>query len=37
MRELSVGKDTLTGHFEIMGLKVDTPFPVFTETGFQKN
>lgn len=36
MRELSVGKDTLTGHFEIMGLKVDTPFPVFTETGFPK-
>lgn len=34
MKELSVGKDTLTGHFEIMGLKVDTPFPAFTETGF---
>ena len=32
--ELSVGKDTLTGHFEIMGLRVDTPFPSFTDTGF---
>lgn len=36
MKELSVGKDTLTGHFEIMGLKVETPFPAFTETGFPK-
>lgn len=34
MGELSVGKDTLTGHFEIMGLEVKTPFPSFTETGF---
>lgn len=34
MEEVSNGKDTLTGHFEIMGLKVDTPFPSFTETGF---
>lgn len=34
MKELSVGKDTLTGHWEMMGLKVDTPFPAFTETGF---
>lgn len=32
--EESVGKDTLTGHFELMGLKVTTPFPAFTETGF---
>ena len=36
MAELSVGKDTLTGHFEIMGLKVDTPFPAFTDTGFPR-
>lgn len=34
MAEVSVGKDTLTGHWEIMGLKVDTPFPAFTENGF---
>lgn len=34
MGELSVGKDTLTGHFEIMGLEVKTPFPSFTDTGF---
>ena len=34
MKEQSVGKDTLTGHFELMGLKVTDPFPSFTETGF---
>lgn len=34
MHELSVGKDTLTGHFEIMGLNVRTPYPSFTDTGF---
>ncbi len=34
MQEISKGKDTLTGHFEIMGLKVDKPFPSFTDTGF---
>ena len=33
-RELSVGKDTLTGHFEIMGLHVTKNFPSFTDTGF---
>jgi hypothetical protein len=26
MHELSVGKDTLTGHYELMGLRVDVPF-----------
>lgn len=36
MNEQSVGKDTLTGHFEIMGLKVEHPFPSFTDTGFPK-
>ncbi len=36
MHEISNGKDTLTGHFEIMGLKVTNPFPSFTETGFPK-
>ena len=34
--ELSVGKDTLTGHFEIMGLHVTKSFPSFTENGFPK-
>ena len=36
LEEISVGKDTLTGHFEMMGLKVDKSFPSFTETGFPK-
>ena len=36
LTEISVGKDTLTGHFEMMGLKVDKPFPSFTDTGFTK-
>ncbi|CAN5822152.1 phosphopentomutase [soil metagenome] len=30
MRERSAGKDTTTGHWELMGLPVDTPFPTFT-------
>ncbi|MDY2889780.1 MAG: phosphopentomutase [Candidatus Caccosoma sp.] len=34
MSEASVGKDTLTGHYELMGLKVTTPFKTFTDTGF---
>ena len=34
MREASVGKDTMTGHWEMMGLKIETPFKTFTETGF---
>lgn len=34
MRESSVGKDTMTGHWEMMGLKIDTPFQTFTDTGF---
>lgn len=34
MHEISKGKDTLTGHFEIMGLKVNNPFPSFTKAGF---
>lgn len=37
MKEMSVGKDTLTGHWEMMGLEVDTPFPAFTDTGFPKD
>lgn len=34
MDEMSVGKDTLTGHFEIMGLHVTKSFPSFTDNGF---
>lgn len=34
MEEKSVGKDTLTGHFELMGLEVKNPYPSFTDTGF---
>ncbi|MBP1933531.1 phosphopentomutase [Ammoniphilus resinae] len=29
MAEISVGKDTSTGHWEIMGLHVKTPFPTY--------
>lgn len=29
MQESSVGKDTMTGHWEIMGLNIDTPFKVY--------
>ena len=36
MGELSVGKDTLTGHWEIMGVKVNKKFPSFTDNGFPK-
>lgn len=34
MKEASVGKDTMTGHWEMMGLQLSTPFQTFTETGF---
>ena len=36
LNEASVGKDTLTGHYELMGLKVSAPFKTFTDTGFPK-
>ena len=32
--EKSNGKDTMTGHWEMMGLEVTRPFKTFTETGF---
>lgn len=32
--EASVGKDTMTGHWEMMGLHITTPFQTFTDTGF---
>lgn len=34
LREQSHGKDTMTGHWEMMGLEVTQPFQTFTETGF---
>lgn len=34
--ELSRGKDTITGHWEIAGLYIKEPFQVFTDTGFPK-
>ena len=34
LREKSKGKDTMTGHWEMMGLEVKKPFQTFTETGF---
>ena len=33
-KEASNGKDTMTGHWEMMGLKIDKPFKTFTDTGF---
>ena len=36
MNEASIGKDTMTGHWEMMGLHITTPFQTFTETGFPK-
>ncbi|WNF37923.1 phosphopentomutase [Bacillaceae bacterium IKA-2] len=35
MQEVSNGKDTMTGHWEIMGLRIDKPFKTFP-TGFPK-
>lgn len=35
MMEASNGKDTMTGHWEIMGLNIQTPFSVFPD-GFPK-
>lgn len=34
MLEASVGKDTMSGHWEMMGLHITKPFITFTETGF---
>lgn len=34
MAEASVGKDTMTGHWEMMGLHITKPFKTFTDTGF---
>ncbi|XAM36918.1 Phosphopentomutase [Terrisporobacter petrolearius] len=34
--ELSKGKDTITGHWEMAGILIKEPFRVFTDTGFPK-
>lgn len=34
LAEASAGKDTMTGHWEMMGLHITEPFQTFTETGF---
>ena len=34
LSERSNGKDTMTGHWEMMGLHITEPFQTFTDTGF---
>ena len=34
LNEASSGKDTMTGHWEMMGIKTVVPFVTFTDTGF---
>ena len=34
LNERSQGKDTMTGHWEMMGLHIQAPFKTFTEHGF---
>lgn len=34
LREMSNGKDTMTGHWEMMGILTKKPFQTFTDTGF---
>lgn len=36
VREASNGKDTMTGHWEMMGIYTTSPFKTFTDTGFPK-
>ena len=36
MNEASNGKDTMTGHWEMMGIRTAKPFITFTEHGFPK-
>ena len=36
LNEASIGKDTMTGHWEMMGLHITKPFQTFTDTGFPK-
>lgn len=37
LNEASNGKDTMTGHWEMMGIKTTKPFQTFTDTGFPKD
>ncbi|VEU62877.1 phosphopentomutase [Mycoplasmopsis bovirhinis] len=37
VQEVSNAKDTLAGHWEMMGIKTLVPFPTFTETGFPED
>lgn len=36
LKEASNGKDTMTGHWEMMGTETETPFQTFTEHGFPR-
>jgi phosphopentomutase len=36
MQEASLGKDTMTGHWEMMGMHITKPFQTFTDRGFPK-
>lgn len=36
LNEKSLGKDTMTGHWELMGIYTEKPFQTFTENGFPK-
>ncbi|WP_435925163.1 phosphopentomutase [Paenibacillus sp. DYY-L-2] len=36
MAEISSGKDTMTGHWELMGLKIETPFQTYPD-GFPRD
>lgn len=36
MAEISTGKDTMTGHWELMGLKIETPFQTYP-SGFPRD
>lgn len=36
LNERSLGKDTMTGHWELMGIYTNKPFQTFTDTGFPK-
>ena len=36
VEELSNAKDTLAGHWEMMGIKTEVPFPSFTDNGFPR-
>lgn len=37
LREASNGKDTMTGHWEMMGIYTTKPFVTFTDTGFPES